>query len=744
MKKNRQIVRHAVTPIRIAVCENFDSRLCRPTRRARFATGLAAIALGAAGLTAVGPSFASAITINDTDKSTGQNCTTTNAGSGTWSVVGGCFANAGVKDAPHNLAETVVGAYGYVPANVSFASGFGFSTQTYAYFGSAVGTAAYVASGARNSVALGTGSVATEADTVSVGRVGDNPLKGTYNDGGDGNSSDTALLNQNLTGTLTRRLTNMSAGVNNTDAVNVGQLKAAGLNIDTSGNPTNAFVAYDDLTRGKATLAGGTAGTTITNLKPGAVNPASKDAINGAQLYGSASSVAAALGGGSVVLADGSVTMPRYTVGGDTVIGVNGAVDALDQRITDASGKLKYVKFGDTTALDANASGTNSVAIGGFAQATGDNALAIGANARATGINAIAIGAGSSTNQANTFAVGSNTSKRRIVNVADGVNLSDAVTLGQMNAAITAALPGGSSAGGNDGLLRGAALRAGANVAAQLDTADIIAYDSSAHDRVTLGGAGAATRVSLSNLQDAELSATSTDAVTGAQLYATNEQLGVLGQAVQNYHANGSTAIASSTVSGPAAASGSNSFAAGGGASASGNDSTALGDRAQASGAASVALGSQANAAANNSVALGANAVANRDNTVSVGAAGTERQIVNVAAGVQGTDAVNVNQLNTAVANTNQQISGLQGQINNVAKGANAGTAAAMAVAGLPQPTQAGKTMVAVAGARYGGQSGAAFGASYVTQNNKFVVKLSGNTSTNGNVGVVAGAGFQW
>jgi trimeric autotransporter adhesin len=67
-----------------------------------------------------------------------------------------------------------------------------------------------------------------------------------------------------------------------------------------------------------------------------------------------------------------------------------------------------------------------------------------------------------------------------------------------------------------------------------------------------------------------------------------------------------------------------------------------------------------------------------------------------------------------------------------------------MAVAGLPQPTQPGKTMVAVSGARYGGQSGAAFGASYVTQNNQFVVKLSGNTSTNGNVGVVAGAGFQW
>jgi trimeric autotransporter adhesin len=751
MNKNRQLIRHAVTPIRSAVREHFDSRLRQPARRATFATGFAAIALGTAGLTATGPSFASAITINDTDKATGQNCTTSNAGSGTWSVVGGCFANAGVKDAAHNLAETVVGAYGYVPANVSFATGFGFSTQTYAYFGSAVGAAAYVASGARNSVALGTGSVATEANTVSLGRVGDNPLKGTYSDGGNGNTSDTALLNQNLTGTLTRRLTNMSAGINDTDAVNVGQLKAAGLNVDTSGSPTNAFVAYDDLTRAKVTLAGGTAGTTITNVKAGAINPGSKDAINGAQLYGSASSVAAALGGGSVVVADGSVTVPRYTVGGDTVIGVGGAVDALDQRITDASAaaadistKLKYIKFGETSAQDATASGVNSVAIGGFAQAMGDNALAIGANARAMAVNSVAIGAGSSTSQANTFAVGSNTAKRRIVNVEDAASASDAVTLGQMKAAITAALPGSDNTGGGNGLLRGAALRAGVNAAQQVDAADIVAYDGAAHDRVTLGGAGAATRVALSNLQDADLSATSTDAVTGAQLFATNEQLATLGQAVQNYHANGSTVIASSTVSGPAAASGSNSFAAGGGASASGNDSTALGDRAQASGAGSVSLGSQANAAANNSVALGANAVANRDNTVSVGAAGGERQVVNVAAGVQGTDAVNVNQLNAAVANTNQQISGLQGQINNVAKGANAGTAAAMAVAGLPQPTQAGKTMVAVAGARYGGQSGAAFGASYVTQNNRFVVKLSGNTSTNGNVGVVAGAGFQW
>ncbi|MFC0398282.1 YadA family autotransporter adhesin [Paraburkholderia rhizosphaerae] len=739
------------TPIHVAAIEIGEDRTDQSRSRTTVTASIAMIALSLAGLSAPATSLASAITIADTDKATGQNCTTSNAGSGTWSVVGGCFANAGVKDAAHNLAETVVGAYGYVPANVSFASGFGFSNQTYAYFGSSIGAAAYVASGAKNSVALGTGSVATEANTVSLGRVGDNPLKGAYGDSGDGNSSDTAALNQNLTGTLTRRLTNMSAGINNTDAVNVGQLKAAGLAIDTSGNPTNAFVAYDDTTKARVTLAGGTAGTTITNLAPGVVSAGSRDAINGSQLYNSASSIASALGGGSIVNGEGGITMPRYNVGGDTVIGVDGAVDALDQRITDASSaaadissKLKYIKFGETTAQDATASGVNAVAIGGFAQATGDNSLAIGANARATGVNSIAIGAGSSTNLNNTFAVGSNTAKRRIVNVADAVNYSDAVTLGQMNAAIAAAIPTSGGDVSNGTLLRASAVRASAGAAPQAALSDSLAYDSEAHDRVTLGGVGSNGHVRLTNLQDADLTATSTDAVTGEQLFATNQQVAALGQAVQNFGANGTTYISASTVSGAATAAGSNSLAVGGGAKASGNDSTALGDRAQAAGSASVALGSQASATANNSVALGANSVASRDNTVSVGAPGAERQIVNIAAGVQGSDAVNVNQLNAAVAHTNQQISGLQGQINDVAKGANAGTAAAMAVAGLPQPTQPGKAMVAFAGARYGGQSGAAFGASYVTQNNKFVVKLSGNTSTNGNVGVVAGAGFQW
>src|SRR6202000_2717910 len=75
-------------------------------------------------------------------------------------------------------------------------------------------------------------------------------------------------------------------------AVNLAQLKAAGLNVDTSGNVTNSFVAYDDSTMGKVTLAGGTAGTTITNVKAGALSATSTDAVNGAQLYATNQNVA--------------------------------------------------------------------------------------------------------------------------------------------------------------------------------------------------------------------------------------------------------------------------------------------------------------------------------------------------------------------------------------------------------------------------------------------------------------------
>nr|WP_306805983.1 YadA-like family protein [Caballeronia sp. BR00000012568055] len=89
------------------------------------------------------------------------------------------------------------------------------------------------------------------------------------------------------------------------------------------------------------------------------------------------------------------------------------------------------------------------------------------------------------------------------------------------------------------------------------------------------------------------------------------------------------------------------------GAVATGTHATAAGANSMATGAQSTAIGAGSSATADNSVALGANSVADRTNTVSVGSAGNERQITNVAEGTQGTDAVNLNQLNAGISQAN-------------------------------------------------------------------------------------------
>lgn len=71
---------------------------------------------------------------------------------------------------------------------------------------------------------------------------------------------------------------------------------------------------------------------------------------------------------------------------------------------------------------------------------------------------------------------------------------------------------------------------------------------------------------------------------------------------------------------------------------------------ANAQGKDSVAIGSGSIAAADNSVALGTGSVAEEENTISVGSSTNQRRITNVAAGVNATDAVNVSQLKSSEA----------------------------------------------------------------------------------------------
>ncbi len=120
------------------------------------------------------------------------------------------------------------------------------------------------------------------------------------------------------------------------------------------------------------------------------------------------------------------------------------------------------------------------------------------------------------------------------------------------------------------------------------------------------------------------------------------------------------------------------------------------------------------------------------------------KRITNLAPGIDREDAVNVGQLHDTASNLQGQIDDVRGDLRRTDKRLRAGVAAAMATAGLPQAYLPGKSMMAMAGGAWNGESGMAIGYSTVTDNGNWIVKLSGNASSRGDYGGTVGVGYQW
>jgi autotransporter adhesin len=508
--------------------------------------------------------------------------------------------------------------------------------------------------------------------------------------------------------------------------------------------------------------------------------------------YGATASSDNALAVGENATAkDGNAVAVGY---GNTASG-NGAV-ALGDPDT-ATGQGAVAVGYDSTAngqsavavgSTATANGASAIAVGDTANATADNTIALGANATANLANSIALGAGSATTVGaltNYQAYGLtapqtssgevNVGNRQITGVAAGSAADDAVNLAQLEAVSS----------------QGAATSA---LAVKYDP------DSSGNptNTVTLTGDGSGAQVLITNLAAGAETATSTDAVNGSQLWHWTQDTSniysnySLYNDIQNAQASGGS-LKYFNVNSTLANS-----------SASGSNSIAIGPQATSSGTNSVAMGNGASAMADNSVAIGAGSVADRANTVSVGSAGNERQITNVAAGTQATDAVNLGQMDSAISGstqgtvrydtnsdgstdynsvtlgdgagdttihnvaagtaatdaanvgqvqqamdwsksyTDQRFSQAESDIQNVNNRANAGVAAAMASAGLPQAYEPGKSMAAIAGGSFRGESSIAIGVSTISEGGRWVYKLTGSADSRGDAGVSIGAGMQW
>ncbi|WP_099601123.1 ESPR-type extended signal peptide-containing protein [Stenotrophomonas maltophilia] len=315
-----------------------------------------------------------------------------------------------------------------------------------------------------------------------------------------------------------RQITNVAAGSVNTDAVNVAQLKGA---ISLINGVADASVTYDLDAGGnpnyrRVTLGAGTGTTTIGNLAGGAVTAGSLEAVNGGQLATTNAAIASFFGGRAAFdPASGAFTAPLFEIstistGGAIAKGLyenaTDAFAAVDGSLVNLNTQITDIRNGGTKYLRVNSTGIEALA-------TGADSIAVGTNARATAANSIAVGAGSLADRANSVSIGAAGAERQVTNMAAGTAATDAVNLGQLQAS-------------EQGALR----------------YDLNGDGSVNYASATLGQSGTAT--TLRNLGPGQVSATSSEAINGAQLFAAN-------QAVATHLGGGAAVNASGVLTAP-------------------------------------------------------------------------------------------------------------------------------------------------------------------------------------------------
>ncbi|WP_255171911.1 beta strand repeat-containing protein [Xanthomonas hortorum] len=490
-------------------------------------------------------------------------------------------------------------------------------------------------------------------------------------------------------------ITNVAAGVAATDGVNKSQLDAvaggsSSLGLNFTGNDASAGDVHRDLgqtlsIRGDATAVGTYSGgniKTVTDPATGAINvqladspkfgnviindggtgkisgvaaadlsAASTEAVNGSQLFQTNQDVAAL--DNRVTTAEGDITTldNRVTTSEGDITNIKNQMGPADPAYLQQNGRgTRYARTNDTGLAedDAHAQGVGSTAVGYNATSSAADAVAIGRNAQAGHAGSVAIGAGSVANGSTlgnaAYLVGGtatgevNVGNRRVTGVTAGAEETDAVNVGQLKAVAASATQAEQRSvkyDWND-----------LDADGEIDPGEVDFSKATLAGQVSTDG-GATGGSKLTNLAQGEVSATSTDAVNGAQLYQ------VAGPSDAAYVAQNGAGLryARSNDNGLADAD----------AHAQGVGSTAVGYNATGSAENAVAVGRDAVAGHANSVALGAGSsttvgAQNGYNAAYVGSSNSTgqvhvggRTIGGMAAGSAADDAVNVAQLQSGV-----------------------------------------------------------------------------------------------
>ena len=386
---------------------------------------------------------------------------------------------------------------------------------------------------------------------------------------------------------------------------------ANGLTVaDKDGNPTITLVnSATGPSLNFAKNADGTGTGKITGVAAGDITPNSSDVVTGAQLYqltggntivnnpnGATTSTAKGLDGKTIMTTDENgnqvekqYTLTTYNVEGQTEFVTNSVITAVHNMNEQG---IKFFHTNDAVAtpinqasnsIDSSASGAYATAVGYQAKADGTNAIAMGKGATAAGENSIAIGTGNQVlankagafgdpniieqgatgsyaigndnviTSSNTFVLGNDVNNSGNVNgqpVAMGNTVENSVYLGNKS---TATAGDGSRTGTlknrkQDGS-EGTTTTAGSTGTVSSAKVGNMTYGGFAGAKadgvVSVGAAGNERRVQ--NVAAGEISATSTDAINGSQLYSVAQGVDKLDGKVNRMNRKLRSGIAAAT-----------------------------------------------------------------------------------------------------------------------------------------------------------------------------------------------------
>ena len=306
----------------------------------------------------------------------------------------------------------------------------------------------------------------------------------------------------------------------------------------------------------------GKAPTKITGVAAGDISPESSDAVNGAQIYalsrGNVPNVKNITVDGKeyknvIVDENGTPILKTYNVKGQKEIITNSVVEAIynmnEQGIKffHSNDGVERLKVEDKNSFDSSASGKFATAIGSKSSAEGTNSVAIGFNSVVTGNDSISIGTGNRVTGNNSGAFGdpSTVSGQRSYSVGNNntVATNDTFVLGNEvtqtveNSVIlgkksTATAGDGSATGTLNNIkqdgTKGTSTTAGSKGTVKQAIVGNMVYGgfegATADGVVSVGAAGNERRVQ--NVAAGEISATSTDAINGSQLYSVAQGVG--------------------------------------------------------------------------------------------------------------------------------------------------------------------------------------------------------------------------